>query len=134
MPRQKIYSLAVFMFFAFMANAQTKTKFIVKEIIVDESGIYAVSANENDTLTTDVKTNSMMYCYSDTFVSFWYKIFVRKPCELRFDVLPSSPDNIYYYYLYKGNNDINVSDVLLNKSAPMKGNLFRSTSDTFISL
>ena len=65
----------------------------VNEIVIEESGIHAVSKNTSDTITTDVENNAVLYSNSDTSKSFWYKIYAHDNCEIAFEIYPEKKGN-----------------------------------------
>jgi len=97
----------------------------VREIIVEESGIHAISGNPGDTVVTDLTNNAVLYCYPDSVVSFWYKIYAKKDCEISLDIYPAEADNTYNFFLYKNRGDFNVRDVNEHTIYPIRANLFK---------
>lgn len=95
-----------------------------REIVVEASGIHAVSANARDTIVIDLDNNSVIYSYPVGVQSFWYKIFVKKDCEVSFEIFPAEENNRYNYFLYKATGDLTVADVKTKNIYPVRANLF----------
>ncbi|TAL57136.1 MAG: OmpA family protein [Bacteroidetes bacterium] len=104
--------------------AQNKEVEIVREIVVEESGIHAISKSSSDTIVIDLNNNVVVYNYPEGYVSFWYKIYAKKDCEITFEIFPAEANNRYNYFLYKANGDLNVSDVKSKNVYPIRANLF----------
>lgn len=107
------------------------------EIIIEKSGIHAVSKSASDTLTTDVKTNTVLYSYADQSQSFWYKIYANDNCEIAFDIYPEKPNNTFNYFLYKVPANLKISEIESKNIAPLRANLYKDdmfTSGTGLSL
>src|ERR1035438_4098342 len=81
------------------------------EIVIGENGIHAVSKNASDTITTDVKNNTVLYSNPDTSKSFWYKIYANDNCELAFEIYPEKKGNTFNYFLYKIRANITISEI-----------------------
>ena len=126
----QLFYLTLFFFFltdvAFSQGARDNVKNeYVREIVVEESGIHAISRNPSDTIVIDLNNNTVLYCYPDSAVSFWYKIYAKKDCEISFDIYPANADNTYNYFLYKNRGNFNISDVNKYNIYPIRANLFK---------
>jgi len=95
------------------------------EIVIEESGIHSVSKSTSDTITTDTKTNTVLYDYPDNSQSFWYKIYANDNCEIAFEIFPEKAGNTFNYFLYKIPAGITVSDVEIKNIAPVRANLYK---------
>jgi len=122
------FTYSLFYFFSQHGFSQTAvpkpdTEFS-REIVVEESGIHAISKDVKDTIVIDLTNNAVIYSYPDNTVSFWYKIQVKKDCEVTFEIFPAQANNRYNYFLYKNKGDINVSDVKTKNIYPIRANLY----------
>lgn len=109
---------------------QSKPVETAREIVVEASGIHAISANAKDTIVIDLNNNSVIYNYPEGVLSFWYKIYVKKDCEVSFEIFPAEANNRYNYFLYKAAGDLNVSDVKLKNVYPIRANLYVHETET----
>jgi hypothetical protein len=110
--------------FSQRSNGATENEFS-REIVVEESGIHAISRNSTDTIVMDLDNNAVLYCYPDSTLSFWYKIYAKKDCEISFDIFPDNADNTYNFFLYKNKGDFNINDIRENNIYPVRANLFK---------
>ena len=97
---------------------------VAREIVVEESGIHAISASVQDTIVIDLNNNAVIYSYPEGTLSFWYKIYVKKDCEISFEIFPAEANNRYNYFLYKNAGDLSVADVKTKNIYPIRANLF----------
>ena len=97
----------------------------VNEIVIEESGIHAVSKNASDTITTDVENNAVLYSNPDTSKSFWYKIYAKENCEIAFEIYPEKKGNTFNYFLYKIPANISVNEIETKNIAPVRANLYK---------
>ena len=103
-----------------------KDSMIPREIIVRDSGIYAVSKNISDTIVADVQSGAVLYRSPDGQESFWYKIIIEKDCEITFNILPAGAENIYNFFLYKNTGDFSPLDIKQKDIAPFRANLCKN--------
>lgn len=104
--------------------AQSKVSETAREIVVEESGIHAISSGPKDTIVIDLNNNAVIYNYPEGTLSFWYKIYVKKDCEITFEIFPAESNNRYNYFLYKEKKEISIADVVSKKIYPVRANLF----------
>src|SRR3972149_1483786 len=128
--RKRCFYILFFIYISSCLLAQRisieKDSMIPREIIVRDSGIYAVSKNLSDTIITDVQTSAVQYSYPDGHESFWYKIIIEKDCEITFNILPEGAENIYNFFLYKNNVDFSPLDIKEKDIAPFRANLCKN--------
>lgn len=95
------------------------------KIVIEESGIYAVSKDIFDTITFDARNNTVLYRYPDAVKSFWYKIYVAVDCKITFEIYPDNPDNRYNYFLYQQKGDVSIQEVYTTDIEPVRANLYK---------
>ncbi len=95
-----------------------------KEIVINESGIYAAAKDIFDTLTVAGGDKDVVYEYSDDVKSFWYKIYVTVDSKITFEIYPSYPGNRYNYFLYQHKGDLSIDEIHTTDIAPVRANLY----------
>lgn len=103
-----------------------KELYISNHLVLDSSGIRAISKSPGDTIATDILTQTVYYCVPDSTESFWYKIFIEADCQVTFSIHPSAEDNIYNFFLYKHPQDISPEEIKANAIAPFRANLCKN--------
>ncbi|HEY4800110.1 MAG TPA: hypothetical protein VII99_13605, partial [Bacteroidia bacterium] len=96
-----------------------------KNIAVGVNGIQALSANNTDSIVTEVRSNKVLYCLPDSAESFWFKLFIKDNCDLSLSIFPSLPGNSYNFFLYKTTGNISAADVEASAIKPIRANLFK---------
>lgn len=115
---------AVCLFSASSLFSQGKNSEFAREIVIEESGIHAISMNDRDTIVIDLTNNAVIYGYPEGTESFWYKIYAKKDCEISFEIFPAAANNRYNYFLYKRKEDLSISDIKTQNIIPIRANLF----------
>lgn len=100
-----------------------------KEIVIEESGIYASTKDILDTITVDPRNNDIIYYYSNDVKSFWYKIYVRVDAKITFDIYSSNHGNRYNYFLYQRSGDLNINEISTTDIEPVRASLYEDNMD-----
>jgi outer membrane protein OmpA-like peptidoglycan-associated protein len=124
-----VFCIAPVLSFSQFRNTKVENNYI-REMVVEESGIHALSVNSADTIVVDLTSNAILYCYPDSTFSFWYKIYAKKDCEISLDIFPANADNTYNFFLYKNRGDFNISDIKDHNIYPIRANLFKDEMET----
>lgn len=103
-----------------------KEIYISNHLLIDSTGIQALSKNPTDTIMTDVMSRTIFYCVPDSTESFWYKMYIESDCEITFSIYPSGQDNIYNFFLYKHSHDITPEEIKGKGIAPFRANLCKN--------
>ncbi len=98
---------------------------IAKEIVIDASGVQAVSKSKNDSLFSILQTNSVLYLDDGTSPSTWFKIFVNNDCQISLNIYPSQKENRYNFFLYKQTQNISICEIKDTRIVPFRANLFQ---------
>jgi len=126
---KKFYTLFILLLASSYLFSQSgginKRKEIAHDIVLEESGIHAVSNNASDSIVTDVQRNTVLYRLPDSVQSFWYKLFVKENCTITFEIFPTGAGNIYNFFLYKTTVKASVSEIEINGLKPIRANLFK---------
>jgi len=125
----KFFSSLVFIFvlpYGLLSQSfrEVTTREEAKKIVIEESGIYAISKDIFDTITVDTRNNAVVYCYAENVKSFWYKIYVTVDSKITFKIYPSNPGNRYNYFLYQHKGDLSIHEVYTTDIAPVRANLY----------
>lgn len=127
---KSFFHILSFLFISSFLAAQPiyveKDEMIPRDIIVRDSGIYAVSKNNSDTIITDTQTGAVIYSYPEGHESFWHKIIIESDCEITFNILPAGAENIYNFFLYKNDRDFSPKEIKEKDIAPFRANLCKN--------
>ncbi len=98
------------------------------EIAINSGGISLVSSGEYESYGAGDKP-IIFYKPSDKY-TFWYKFIVQESCSFSFNIFPSSPTDIYNFFLYKHPGGSFCKGIIDRSIIPIRANLYRRAIHT----
>ena len=94
------------------------------EIVINRAGLNLVSSGEYESYGFG-ETPILFYKPSDKY-TFWYKFIVQESCSFSFQIYPSSPSDIYNFFLYKYPGGSFCKGIIDRSIIPIRANLYKS--------